>query len=104
MLISTVLLTLAAAAADTRGPLFTSKDYPREARKNREEGTVHTRLTIGADGRVKACEVIGTSNSRSLDHATCEVMRTRARFIPAMDKDGKPIKAVFTPPPIAWRL
>jgi protein TonB len=61
-------------------------------------------LVVGVDGRVKACEIIGSSGSRSLDRKTCEIMSERARFTPAMDAQGKPIESTFTPPPIAWRL
>jgi protein TonB len=65
-------------------------DYPSTAIRNEEQGTTRFRLTVGADGRVTDCAVTGSSGSAALDATTCRLMRSRARFTPARDSDGRP--------------
>jgi TonB family protein len=65
-------------------------DYPASALRNREEGNVAFALEIGANGRVTACMVTGSSGSGALDSTTCRIMRGRARFTPAVDSTGMP--------------
>jgi protein TonB len=69
---------------------FGSQDYPKEARKKREEGKVTVRLIISSAGRVKDCQVLVSSGSPSLAATTCRLSRERIRFIPAHDSEGKP--------------
>ena len=63
-------------------------DYPAAALRNREQGQVYFALGIGADGRVTACRITGSSGSAALDSATCRIMRSRARYTPARDVRG----------------
>jgi protein TonB len=65
-------------------------DYPSTAIRNEEQGTTRFRLTVGADGRVTDCAVTGSSGSAALDATTCRLMKSRARFTPARDSDGRP--------------
>jgi periplasmic protein TonB len=64
-------------------------DYPTAAIRNEEQGTTRFRLGVGADGRVTDCIVTASSGSSVLDSATCRLMRSRARFTPARDSEGK---------------
>jgi protein TonB len=66
-------------------------DYPSSAIRNEEQGTTRFRLGVGADGRVTECTVTATSGSSALDSATCRLMKSRARFTPARDSDGKAV-------------
>ena len=83
--------------------LFGTDDYPAAALDNEEEGRTSVRLTIGANGRVADCQVSSSSGSRALDSATCRVIRSRARFTPAMDSNGNPTSDTFSQT-IVWRL
>lgn len=74
---------------------FSDLDYPHEARARDEQGTVAFRLTIGPDGRVTDCVVMQSSGSALLDETTCRIMRERARFTPARDRDGNPISGTM---------
>jgi protein TonB len=65
-------------------------DYPAEAIRREEQGVTRFRLTVTAEGRVGDCAVTGSSGSNALDAATCRLMKSRARFAPARDSDGKP--------------
>ena len=89
------------AGADPR-LLFSADDYPAEAQMKGEQGTVQAELTIGSDGRVKACKVIRSSYSASLDTATCGILTRRARFRPARDSNGNPTEDTYVTPPITW--
>ena len=65
------------------------EDYPGTAVRNEEQGTTRFRLGVGPDGKVTECTVTGSSGSSALDSATCKLMKSRARFTPARDSDGR---------------
>ena len=83
--------------------LITSDDYPSQALNNEEQGTVTVSLSIGSNGRVTGCNTTSSSGSRTLDSATCRILRSRARFTPARDNQGNPTTGTFTQR-IQWRL
>ena len=91
-------------SADTKPPLFSETDYPPLALALKQEGAVRTELTVGVDGRVKACRILESSNSFSLDTATCDILIARATFKPAKDAAGNPIESQFVTPRIVWQL
>ena len=75
-----------------------SKWLPRDiARSNRigKGGAVAiSRMTIGADGSVQACDVVETSHDK-LGAAVCRSLMARARFEPAAGPDGKAVPTVM---------
>lgn len=83
--------------------LVSNDDYPAAALRAEEEGRVNFRLAIGADGRVSDCTITGSSGSTALDTATCRIMRSRARFVPARDRAGRPA-ADSRSGAIEWRI
>jgi len=83
-----------ARPAMPRGPivrLFTSDDYPAAAMDSDQQGLVDAEMNVGVDGRVTACRIVGSSDSASLDRATCSIIQRRARFSPARDAAGSPV-------------
>lgn len=68
-------------------------DYPSSALRREEQGTVSMRITVGANGRVEACTVTGSSGSSSLDDAACKGMQRYARYNPALNDAGDPISS-----------
>ncbi|HJQ15839.1 MAG TPA: energy transducer TonB [Allosphingosinicella sp.] len=70
---------------------FADADYPKEARRRGEEGTVVFQLAIGVEGRVKNCIILDSSGSTTLDETTCRLAAERMRFQPAQGHDGKPV-------------
>jgi TonB family protein len=78
-------------------------DYPSSSLKAGEQGTVRFRLAVGDDGRVTNCQVTGSSGSSTLDSTTCRLMRSRARFTPARDRDGNPTADTVSSS-ITWRM
>ena len=84
--------------------LFSVDDYPPEAVRKGWQGTVIVDLLVSPEGRVSACRVVQSSGHAVLDQQTCKIMQTRARFVPAKDKDGNAVEDVVRSPPIMWRL
>ena len=68
-------------------------DYPSSAARREEEGVVTMRITVGANGRVEACSVTGSSGSSALDQAACRGMQRYARYNPALNDAGNPISS-----------
>ena len=71
-------------------------DYPSSALRRDESGTVTMRITVGANGRVTACSVTGSSGSSSLDDAACRGMQRYARYNPALNAAGEEISSTTT--------
>jgi protein TonB len=83
-------ITKATSAKGNLQGLFSGDDYPQDALRNEETGATTVSLSIGTDGRVTGCSVTHSSGSRSLDNATCRILRSRARFNPAKLSNGEP--------------
>jgi protein TonB len=96
-------VTKAQSAKGNLQSLFSGDDYPQDAIRNEETGRTTVRLSIGTDGRVTGCDVVSSSGSRSLDSATCRVLRSRARFSPAKLSNGEPTTDTYTQT-IVWQL
>jgi protein TonB len=84
--------------------LFSADDYPAAAQAAGAEGTAQAQLTIGPDGRVVGCNLIRSTGNSSLDSATCNILKRRAKFTPARDSNGQPTTDTVSTPPIVWRL
>jgi protein TonB len=103
LILAGALAGSAAAAADDGKPvvrtrakavlarLLVDEDYPAAARAAREEGLVRFTLDVGPNGRVTGCTITGSSGSALLDSTTCRILRSRARFTPALDSAGSPV-------------
>lgn len=83
--------------------MFTRQDYPREARRARQQGWVRFRVTVTRRGRATNCVVVESSGSAALDRATCAILPVRARFTPARDAAGAAIEADYWST-VTWRL
>ncbi|HEV2745981.1 MAG TPA: energy transducer TonB [Allosphingosinicella sp.] len=110
-MLATLALQSPAGAEETKraapfAPLHTylsADDYPAEAIAKGEHGTVHLRLSIGIEGRVRGCTIIESSGSAVLDATSCRIMVARPRFHPATDAGGKPVQDSFESK-IRWRI
>ena len=73
---------------------FTSDDYPMKALKDDATGRTNVRIAVDETGRPTDCVVMKPSGNKMLDSETCRILLERARFQPAMDVNGKPMKSV----------
>lgn len=74
--------------------LVTPMDYPASA--PRVHGTFVARLWIDKQGKVVDCQVQHSSDSTVVDTATCGLMRRRATFTTAVDRNGNVSIGLFT--------
>lgn len=70
---------------------FSPQDYPAVALQARAQGIVEVALVVGPNGRVSNCVVTRSSRSPALDHATCRILMSRARYTPALNAAGQPM-------------
>lgn len=73
----------------------TNDDYPSTAQSAEQEGTVIFQLEIDAGGSVANCAIVKSSLVPALDRATCPLLRKRAQFAPALDKDNQPMVGFY---------
>ena len=78
------------------GSWATTNDYPSRALREEREGTSGFRVTVGPDGKVTDCSITSSSGHADLDAATCDNVRRRARFTPAMDGEGNPTTGSYS--------
>lgn len=69
----------------------TDDDYPADALRKHQAGTVKYRMTIDATGKAIACHVTGSSGYSALDEKTCPLIISNSRYEPARDDAGKNI-------------
>ena len=91
------------ARGDVR-TIFKPDDYPDEAMSRQQQGSVQYVLLINEKGSVAGCHVIRPSGVPALDAMGCEVIVKRAKFVPATDNSGKPVRDTVTTPPVSWRI
>lgn len=82
---------------------FSSNNYPIEAIKQGIEGSVTFDVDVDATGKPTACRITVSSGHPILDQATCDIVRSEGRFIPAKKADGKPIAGHYSNRAI-WRM
>ncbi|WP_083734249.1 energy transducer TonB [Sphingopyxis sp. KK2] len=77
------------------GKWLKSSDYPRDMLAKSQPGIVRFRLSVGPDGLPTACHIQRSTNSKGFDDAVCKGVMRRARFEPALDKDGNPLASYY---------
>jgi len=90
------------AAVPNRGNVISEDDYPSASRAAEEEGVVRVTYVVGVDGRVNECEVTQSSGFKRLDDTTCNLIKRRFRFKPAL-RGGEPVAERKTVP-VRWQL
>lgn len=53
-------------------------------------------LTVGPEGRATDCLITASSGTTVLDVATCRLLRSRPRFVPARDASGAAVSGELT--------
>lgn len=102
MWFSAFLLLVAAEPVPTGeiSQIFTADDYPLEALKANETGTVAVEADVRADGRVSACRIVKSSGSARLDTTTCTIISRRGRFVERARQHGG--KAFTISTEVSW--
>lgn len=84
-----------ASPAGNPGKWVLPGDYPTAALREERSGTVGFQLEISATGEVIACNISESSGQADLDEAACSALMRRARFNPAQDASGEPVRSSF---------
>lgn len=82
---------------------FTNDDYPMDAVRSRQSGSVVIRFVIGTDGRVSQCVPLVSSGADLLDKHSCKLLTQRARYLPALGPSGQPT-AITMVETVNWKL
>ena len=110
ILVLTLLASLATAtaaqAAETAGnwqstvarAIARNQSYPRSAQIRGEQGTTRLKISLAADGKIAAVELMASSGSSILDHEAQSIINNIGKFPPPPSG----IHAVTIP--IVWRL
>lgn len=82
-------------AIGSPGEWVTPEDYPTEQLRSWKSGTTSFVLTIDETGKVTDCSITGSSGVPELDMRACEVILRRARFLPAKDRNARPMPSRY---------
>jgi hypothetical protein len=77
------------------GSWLVSGDYPSGSLMNGHNGLVQFRLDVDQSGAVAGCYVLHRTNPDDFADLTCKLLSKRAKFLPALDKDGQPVRSFF---------
>jgi TonB family protein len=88
-------ITRKAIPLNSPGNWVTDRDYPATAATNGQRGIVNFRLSVGPDGTPTECRIQESTRPKEFDDAVCKAMMKRAKFAPALDKEGKPIASFY---------
>ena len=77
------------------GNWLRSADFPSAALAKGSSAIVQFRLTVDATGKVIGCAIPSATLGPEFAKATCSGISRRARFDPALDKDGKPVASYY---------
>lgn len=84
--------------------VFAKINYPPVAYRRWEQGKGDYLLLIDETGKVAGCDVLIPTGVPILDAAACATIQDKAKFTPALDKSGKPVRSFFITPPINFQL
>jgi len=88
-------LTRPATPTSPPGSWLTNDDYPMMAIRNGANGLVQFRLDIDPEGKIAGCHILARTSPDEFADVTCKIMAKRARFEPALDSEGKPVRSFF---------
>ena len=74
--------------------LVFDSDYPDQAMRENASGTTGMMLLVDQAGTLKDCMVEEASGIATLDAMACGILLERAKFKPALDAAGKPVRSV----------
>jgi len=82
--------------------LFIPEDYPREVWHRPTHSDGQFLLLVNEHGRVEGCHVLHSTGSPAVDTAACSIYIRRAKFSPARDAAGKPMRDTVVTSGISW--
>lgn len=77
------------------GSWITTNDYPTRMLMKGQPALVNFRLMIDETGKVESCHIQLSTHPDGFHKAVCDAMQKRAKFSPALDKDGRPMRSYY---------
>lgn len=74
---------------------ITSNDYPQDMLSKGQGSIVNFRLSVDEKGVPSACHIQPTFREKAFDDIVCKAIMRKARFKPALDKDGVPMASYY---------
>jgi TonB family protein len=92
-----ILSKLTRSAVPTSNPAtwLGSNDFPSTALAQGMNGYVKFRLDVDPDGKVAGCRILYRTNPDEFADTSCQLLTKRAKFTPALDAGGKPVKSYY---------
>ena len=72
-----------------------SADYPSASWTQGHNGLVRFRIDVDSTGQPKGCRVLYRTSPDEFADLSCKLLMQRARFTPALDVTGKPVKSYY---------
>lgn len=88
-------LSRRATPAGNPGGWMNNNDYPLAMRVSRQQGLVHFRLIVDAEGKPASCHIQQSTRPAEFDDAVCKGIMRRATFEPALDASGNPVVSYY---------
>jgi hypothetical protein len=87
--------------------MFTPADYPASASSGWPDPFSRARdtqfnLLIDENGAIAGCEAAAPTGSPLLEASFCDTLRERAKFSPARDSNGQPVRSIFSTASVDW--
>ena len=88
---------LSTKARPTEPPVkwFSADDYPTKMLRGGYQAIVNFRLLIDETGKATACKIQVSTRPKEFDDVVCAKVMKRARFHPAVDAQGKPVRSFW---------
>lgn len=88
-------LTRAVEPTVSPGKWVVSNDYPEKMLSQLQSAIVEFRLSIDTEGNPTQCVIQLTTRQKEFDKAVCDSLMRRAKFLPALDEEGKPLASYY---------
>ena len=77
------------------GTWVSSEDYPAHLARGGVQGLIQFRLLVDEKGEVTSCHIQQSTRPAEFDKKVCDIMSRRARFDPALDAAGRPVRSYW---------
>lgn len=74
---------------------FDADDYPSSMVASNKQGIVNFRLLIDPTGKPESCHIQVSTRPKEFDDVVCRGMMKRAKFHPALDAGGEPVRSFY---------
>lgn len=77
------------------GNWIKSSEYPTKMLAANQPAIVEFRLEVDEAGNATQCHIQQTTRPKEFDNAVCKGIMKRAKFVPALDAEGKPLRSYY---------